>query len=159
MSKKIVYPAITAANLFELASRFQIRFDSTRGPITTEDLWGLPLKHQTRLNLDDIGKRIQQRMKSFDETAVDSLVDDEADDATSADKFDLNLQLAVIKHIIAFEKAQAEKEKAEKELNQERKEMLDLLHDAERNERSSMTKEQIRERIAALEARRAELAG
>lgn len=31
--------------IFEIASRNHVRFNSPQGPLSTEDLWGLPLRH------------------------------------------------------------------------------------------------------------------
>lgn len=33
--------------IFEIASRNQVRFNSPQGPLATEDLWGLPLRHNS----------------------------------------------------------------------------------------------------------------
>jgi hypothetical protein len=51
--------------MFERATRLNLRFDSSMGPLMIEDLWSLPLTSGTRkANLDDIAKAQFALLKS-----------------------------------------------------------------------------------------------
>ena len=49
-------------NIFEMATRKKIRFNSPQGDLSTEDLWDLPLSSKVngKANLDDIAKDLHR---------------------------------------------------------------------------------------------------
>lgn len=53
-------------NMFQLASRFKFRFNSSRGAVTVEDLWDLPLVSDRGPNLDDIARSLHKQLKEAD---------------------------------------------------------------------------------------------
>ena len=71
----------TRADLFEIASRKQFRFNSAKGELTVEDLWHLPLMSETnRACLDDVARRLDSELnasthKSFVEPTKDTTGD------------------------------------------------------------------------------------
>lgn len=77
-------------NIFEIASRRKLRFETTKGNLSVEDLWDLPLTHPSRTNLDDIAKELHQQANS---TTVSFVVKGKVDE-TAALKFN------IVKHII-----------------------------------------------------------
>lgn len=86
-------------NIFETATRSKLRFDTTRGDISVEDLWDLTL---SALNM--LAKNLNKEIKSSEEE--DFLQEATAEDAVTVLKF------AVVIHILNTKKA--EKEAAEK---------------------------------------------
>ena len=59
-------------NIFEQASRTPLRFGTGQGPVSTEDLWNLPLQSKpgsTRTSLDDIAKILHKQLKESEETS------------------------------------------------------------------------------------------
>lgn len=81
--------------MFEKATRQKVRFDTSRGQITVEDLWDLPLTSTTsKPNLDDIAKGLHRELRSSAETA--SFVTPAANTGNE----ELQLKFDVVKHVI-----------------------------------------------------------
>lgn len=79
--------------MFEEASRTKLRFTPTNGGIiTTEDLWDLPLLSSTGVCLDDLAKKLNQKLK--DESEESFVV------KKSKTKSRTELQFNIVKHII-----------------------------------------------------------
>lgn len=103
--------------MFEKASRKQYRFPSTKGNLTVEDLWVIPLtsNRKDQPNLDDIARTLFKELKE-NETESFVIKSTKTDD-TIKDKFD------IVKHIIDIRLAEAEVAKLAKE-NKERKQLI-----------------------------------
>ena len=54
------------SDLFERATRQKLRFETTSGNISVEDVWSLPLS-SGKLNLNDLAKALNKEIKTFDE--------------------------------------------------------------------------------------------
>lgn len=81
--------------MFEKASRLKLRFDTSRGQISVEDLWDLPLTSGTsKPNLDDIAKGVHRELRNSAET--ESFVTP----ASSTGNDELQLKFDVVKHVI-----------------------------------------------------------
>lgn len=79
-------------NIFEKASRIGLTFESTKGLLSTEDLWNLPLDSLTKTSLNSVAKAANKKLKSTEESFVNPV--SKADDISQ-------LQLDIVKHIIA----------------------------------------------------------
>lgn len=133
-------------NIFERASRNKLRFASTVGELTTENLWDLPLTAKgDRPNLDSLARGVHSELADLDEISFVSLKPDPR-------KADLELRLDILKHIIEAKlAAKAAAEKAAE--NAERKRKLLAALDAKKEaELVGMTTEQIEAEIAKLDA-------
>lgn len=54
----------TTINIFEQTSRLKLRFDTTKGMLTAEDLWDLPLTSDAgKANLDDVAQSLHRELK------------------------------------------------------------------------------------------------
>lgn len=85
--------------MFEYATRNKVRFPF-KGLISAEDLWDLTLT-----NLDSIYKTLNKQVKQSEEESL-------LDTKTTVDK-ELNVQIAIVKHIVAVKLAEQEaREKA-----------------------------------------------
>lgn len=82
------------SDIFEKASRQALRFASTVGELTTEQLWHLPLTSKNKACLDGIARNIYSELKGLEEV---SFVESKPDPRKST----LSLQLDIVKHIIA----------------------------------------------------------
>ena len=79
--------------MFEKAARLKVRFDTTLGRLSVEELWDLPLTSTTnRTNLDDIACSLYAQLKNG--TDVSFVVPDRKSNELIQLKFDL------VKHII-----------------------------------------------------------
>lgn len=95
-------------NIFEYATRNKVRFPF-KGLISVEDLWDLSLT-----NLDSIYKVLNKQVKQADE---ESLLN-----AKSQDDEILEVQIAIVKHIVAVKLAEQEaREKASAKKAQKQK--------------------------------------
>ena len=103
--------------MFEKASRLRLRFPTTQGDLTVEDLWRLPLTSSSgRPNLDQIAIELH---KVVSPSAARSFVDPTLATASESD----TLAFEIVTHII---KVKLEERKAELDALQ-KKQMLQKL--------------------------------
>lgn len=95
-------------NIFEYATRNKLRFQTTSGNLTVEDLWDLPLTSKTKVNLNSIGLEIRSNLKSQTE---DSLVEP----VNTSVANDLQIRFDIIMHIIKSKQEAAAKRRYEAE--------------------------------------------
>lgn len=131
-------------NLFEIASREAYRYNSSKGAITTENLWALPLTSRDGMNLDDIGMAI---IAELDSTKTGSLVVANKD---SAKKKELAQKLEIVKTVIAYKQAQQDAAKSATARKEEKERLLNLLEKKEEEKLGSLSAEEIKARLAAL---------
>lgn len=81
--------------MFEKATRQKLRFNSSKGLLTVEDLWDLPLTSTTgKPNLDDIAKSLNREIREGD--GETSFVE-----PTSPKNTTTQLAFEIVKHVIA----------------------------------------------------------
>ena len=104
-------------SIFEKAARQKLRFETTVGSITTEDLWDLNLTGQ--LSLDALAKSLNKQIKQDEEESF--VVKKASVDATLQLKFD------IVKHVIdvRLEEQEVAKNKAVKK--QQREKLMGLI--------------------------------
>ncbi len=106
-------------NIFEEATRKQLRFSSPRGELTVEQLWVLPLTGKTA-DLDSVARTIDTELRSLSEQSFVST-------AVDPRKPILELKLEIVKHIIAVKLREAEEAKTYAMKKQRRQEILEIL--------------------------------
>jgi hypothetical protein len=101
--------------IFEKATREKFRYPSTKGLLTTEQLWELPLTAKSGFSLDDVAKAVNAELKAID---TESLVGT----ATNQAQATVETKVGGVKHVIAFRLAedQAAKAAAAKKLEKEK---------------------------------------
>ena len=81
------------SELFESASKMKLRFQTSRGLVTTEDLWDMPLvDSRTNFSLDALAKWINRQVKEAEE---ESFVEPHSTKNTT-----LVLALDIVKRVI-----------------------------------------------------------
>jgi hypothetical protein len=85
---------------FEKASRLQLRFDTTKGLITVEDLWDLKLTSRNGFDLDTVAKSLSKAVK---ESGEESFVQ-----KRTAKNAVLELKFDIVKHIIKVKMDEAD---------------------------------------------------
>ena len=129
------------ADIFEKASKMKLRFSVSKGNLSTEDLWALPLKSNAGyLDLDTIAVAINKQLK---ESSEESFVDDK----TTADPI-LQLKLDILKRIIEVKKEENATRMAAASKAAEKKRILNLI--AEKKD-EAMAGKSIEELTAMLE--------
>lgn len=129
--------------LFERATREAFRFQSDRGELTTEQLWGLPLQHKTGFDLDHVARAVNADLKGVSEESFVSTANSEQIDFHQA-------RLDVVKHVIAVklaEKAAAETRAANAAKKQK---LLEILGQKEDAELAGKSVDELKAEIAAL---------
>jgi hypothetical protein len=132
------------AELFERATRLQIRYGTDIGALSVEDLWTLPLSSPSgmRTNLDDIARACNKQLKSGDDV---SFVNPErkSDELTQL-KFD------VVYHIIQVRLDEAKKAAEEKERADKKQMLLGILAEKDVQSYREMSKEDLAKAIRDL---------
>lgn len=95
-------------NMFEQATKMKLRFETSKGPISVEDLWDLPLEKTNGISLDSLAIACNRKLK---ETSEESFVAKR----TEGNETD-QLRMDILKHIIGYrlEQKEAQQKAAEK---------------------------------------------
>lgn len=117
-------------NIFEYATRNKIRFPY-KGSISVEDLWDL-----TPANLDSIYKVLNKQVKQEQE---ESLLTVKQDTDT-----DLDVQIAIIKHIVTVKLQEKEARVKAVEIKQRRDELAAIISEKEAQALKSLPIEELR---------------
>lgn len=128
---------MTTENLFEMATRSKLRFPSTKGELSVEDLWDLSDK-----DLDVVYKNLKdQEVKSSEE----SLLDD-----TNVDP-KLTAAIGIVRYIFTTKRNErlAEKERINKKLTQRK--YIDALSKKQDEAIEKMSEAELRAMIDSLE--------
>lgn len=131
-------------NLFLQATREKFRFESSKGDLSVEQLWDLPLTSRTGFDLDTVAKAVNANLKSSNE---ESFVNVSNNPAVSR----LQAQLEVVKAIIEVKLAQAEATKKRVEKAAERQRLMEVLHSKKDQELQGLSVEEIERRLSQLD--------
>jgi len=124
--------------MFEQASRQPLRFDSSKGKVTVEDLWNLPL---TELNV--IAKALNKKIQEADEE--DFIKEVSKEDATTKLKF------GIVKHIITTLKVEAEQRKNAAATKAEANKLMELIAKKQEGALENLSVEELTARLAQLQ--------
>ena len=128
---------MTTENLFEMATRSKLRFPSTKGELSVEDLWDLSDK-----DLDVVYKNLKdQEVKSSEESLLD--------DANVDPK--LTAAIGIVRYIFTTKRNEklAEKERINKKLKQ--KKYIDALSKKQDEAIEKMSEAELRAMIDSFE--------
>lgn len=128
---------MTTENLFEMATRNKMRFPSTKGELSVEDLWDLSDK-----DLDVVYKNLKdQEVKSSEESLLD--------DANVDPK--LTAAIGIVRYIFTTKRNErlAEKERINKKLTQRK--YIDALSKKQDEAIEKMSEAELRAMIDSLE--------
>ena len=132
-------------SLFLKASREKFRFSSPKGPLTTEQLWELPLSSERTVSLDSLAIEINSELKTISEVSFVK---------TSPNKRRklLEDQLEILKAVI--EVKQAENAAAAKAVanKAERERLQGILAQRSVQAEESLSDEAIQKRLSELES-------
>lgn len=131
--------------MFEKATKQKLRFESTVGVLTTEDLWDLPLTSVRGANLNDVAKRANQALKAFDE-------DDFVGISTKPGKEVAQLRLDVVLHVIKVKQAEAEAKRSAKARQDEIAQLEALIAEKNTQKLTEAPVEELQARLAQLRA-------
>ena len=125
-----------SVNIFEQASRESLRFNTSKGNISADDLWNLPLSSSTgKINLDDIARSISAKIK---ESEVESFVNK----STTANTLE-KLRLDVVKRVIEVKLEENEARKNEKETAARKQALLEALSNKKADSLTKMSEAEL----------------
>lgn len=112
--------------MFEKASRQKLRFETSRGMVTTEDLWDMPLTGTTGFSLDGLAKRLNKAVK---ESADESFVVKKKRASAV-----LELKFEIVKRVIEVKLEDIERKEKAAENRVKKERILDIIADKEDDE-------------------------
>lgn len=122
-------------NLFLLASKTKLRFQTSKGVLSTEDLWDLNLQ-----NLDSIYKTLSRKMREIEE---ESLLKTKVDT-------EVELQIAILKHIVSSKLEEKAILKARSENKEKREKLLSIMAQKQDQELASKSLEDLQKELDSL---------
>lgn len=124
--------------IFEQASRLKLRFETSKGFLSVEDLWDLSLT-----SLDGIYRVINKKLK---EESEESLIT-----TRSKSNKELDLKVEILKHVVKVKQEEAELKKARQERLNELELLRNLKQEKQMDALKGMDLESLNKRIAELE--------
>lgn len=134
--------------MFELASRIALRFPSTKGQLTVEDLWRLPLKSATAaaVTLDSLAQAEDKKIREAQTTV--SFVDQ---NKPSKEVQDSVLRLEILKHIIGVKIKESSDSQKKKENNAAIQELASIIDQKKKDELQNLSVEELEARMRKLQ--------
>jgi len=133
------------SNVFEIATREKLRFDTSRGQVTVEDLWDMPLqgKNQDDFSLDEIAIALDKAIKEGGHTSFVSK-------KTRSTKI-LEIKLEVVKTIIEYNLQKIEDSKNRLDKKAKKEKLLALKAKKQDAALEELSEEDIDKQLAELE--------
>lgn len=129
---------------FELAVKLKVRFATSRGDASLEQLYDMPLTSRNGFDLDTTARSVYQELKSIDDVSFVSTVPNRAKDL-------LQLKLDLITHVIASKLEENARILKASKNREERQKLLGILNQKQEEELTSLSADEIKARILALE--------
>jgi len=130
--------------MFEQATRMKYRFPSSRGELSVEQLWDVPLRSKDDFNLDKVARGINRELEAAtEESFVDTVKSNPAKEA-------LETKLGIVKHVIAVKIDEEEQAKKNAENKLEREKLLKILAEKKDGKLSELSEKELQKRIDAL---------
>lgn len=130
-------------NMFEQATRNKLRFESTKGPLSVEQVWDAPLTSRNGFSLDDIAKQAKREL--------DALSEESFVEQVSPLKSVAVLKLEVVKHIISVKLEEKEAASKRAERAELRRQLTQALAERQSDAIKNMSPEEIQKRLKELE--------
>ena len=132
--------------MFENATRNKLRFESSVGFLTVEDLWDLPLTSTRKVStLDNVAREVNRQLKAESEESF-------VVKSTNTQRKLLETKLEIVKYIIQVKLDEQEAARSRAARAEEKKKLLEILEAKETQNMVSMDVDDIRKRLAELDA-------
>ena len=133
--------------IFETGTRLRLRFTTTKGDVSIEDLWDMPLTAvgvNNKFDLDNLALSLENELGT---TATKSFVK-----KTVNKNGIIQLKFDIVKYIIEVKLAEAEVAKNAKEKKAKKTKLLELLAQKRDDALGAMSEEDILKELESLEA-------
>jgi len=127
--------------MFEKAIRQKFRFESSRGQLTAEDLWDLPLSSVSKCSLDDVAKTLHRLLKNDDNVSFINPV--QSTDETLQLKFD------IVKHVISVRLLENEVAAKARTNRENRQKIMSIIEHKENEALSTKSVDELRALLQA----------
>ena len=131
--------------MFEKASRMKLRFSSSKGELTVEQLWDLPLQSKTGFDLDTLARAINRELRTLED---DSFVDTPR---SNPRKIQLELSLEIVKRIIDVKQTENRQALNAADQRERRKRLEEVLHIRTQQELLSKSPAEIQAMLDAMD--------
>jgi len=129
-------------SLFEIAARRKFRFPSSKGDLTAEQLFDLPLQSRTGFDLNSVAKACSTALKAVGE---ENFVG-----TPTPGQEELAQKLEVVKYVIKVKLDESEARSQAEARRQEAQKLEDLLGRKQDEALNALSTEEIEKRLAAL---------
>lgn len=129
-------------NLFENAARGKYRFPSSKGELTVEQLFELPLQSRNSFDLDSVAKALNAELKA---TAEESFVA-----AVTPKKTELDEKFELVKYVIKSRLEENAARNAADRRREDIRKLEDLLARKQDQALESLSPEEVEAKLAAL---------
>ncbi len=121
---------------FEQASRLGLRFETSKGLISTEDLWNLPLQSRAgNVSLDGIAKALNKVLKDDDVSFV----------APKTTTNSVNqLRFDIVKHVIDSRLQEQDEAQKAQESKEKRQKIMEIIAEKEDNSLKSLSVDELK---------------
>lgn len=131
-------------NIFEYATRNRLRFPSSRGELTVEQLWDVPLRSRDGFDLNAVAKAANKAWKDISEESF-------VETAKTPEHTRRETALEVVKYIIDAKLAEEAAAKKRAENKAEKEKLLAILVEKQDGKLSELSEKELKRRIAALD--------
>jgi hypothetical protein len=129
--------------MFEKATRQKLRFESTKGLVSVEDLWDLPLDSATgKANLNDVARAVYRDLKAEDQISFVA-VQQQTDEVTQ-------LKMDIVKHIIQVKLAEADAAKQLRDAKEKKQKIMEIMSRKQDAVLESASLEDLEKMLAAI---------
>lgn len=132
-----------AMNLFEYATRAKVRFASTKGELTIEQLWDVPLRSKDDFNLNTIAKAANKSLKDISEESF-------VETTKTVEHSRREMVLELVKYVIDVKLDEENAAKRRAENKAEKEKLLEILAEKQAGKLSALSETELKKRIAAL---------
>lgn len=130
-------------NIFEYATRNKLRFASSRGELSVEQLWDVPLRGGGDFNLNAVAKAANKALKDVSEESF-------VETTKTPEHTRRETALEVVKYVIDAKLAEEEAAKKRAANKLEREKLLAILAEKQDGKLSELSEKELQRRIAAL---------
>lgn len=127
--------------MFEKAIRLKLRFETSIGMLSVEDLWDLPLTHATKVSLDSIAAGLH---KQLNEENVISFVNPSETNKLTQLKFDIVL------HILNVMKKDTEERVAARDRKAKKEQLMQLIAQKENEQLTALSLDDLKKMAESL---------
>jgi len=130
--------------MFDLATRQKLRFTTTKGDISVEDLWDLPRNNEKGLSLKSIARTLLVQLKDIN--AIDEFADDK-DEIENEETTILKLKLDIVKFILKVKLDEFENKKNQNQIKAENQRILELIGKKQDQELESLSIDELKAKL------------